>query len=514
MPDASAAAASAFVCAISGQLAEQPVVSRVSGEIFEKRLIIQYLESEGVDPVTKQPLTEADLIDIKLNDEVRVHARPVQTSSIPSLLKTLQDEWDSLMLNNFTLRQEVQAAREELTHALYQNDAACRVINRLSLELQSARSAMSKLPVHRLQQQESENRRPEVEASTEDTDVDMAEALPGLSEQNTNKIGDKGTELSAQRKQKGRKAPQGLVDFDTLANFKETAQHTGIHSTGTPGITCLDLNGRTTLTGGVDKTLALFNLDSEEIEATFKGHKKPITACIIHPQKDVYISSSQDATVKIWEKSSEQAQHTISVHQASISDISLHPTNDFVFAFSEDQFWSLIDINVGQALVKKRDDEDSAPITCGKCHPDGLIFGVGTKDSQVKIWDLRDQKRVAIFPGRHGPVKSLSFSENGYYLASGTDIGEVTIWDLRKLDCVKNIVIDEDKHPVSAISFDQTGSFLAAAASNIIQVYQARSWKVVNTFENHTAPPTSIRFGELAQFIVTSSMDKSIRVFS
>lgn len=158
-----AAAASAFVCAISGDLAEEPVVSPASGEIFEKRLIVKYIDSEGIDPVSKQPLKASEvsqtvpltvslqLVPIKLNDNVRANARPVQTSSIPHLLQMLQNEWDAVMLNNFTLRQEVQSAREELTHALYQNDAACRVINRLSVELQSARSAMAKIPAHRLQ---------------------------------------------------------------------------------------------------------------------------------------------------------------------------------------------------------------------------------------------------------------------------------------------------------------------------------------------------------------------------
>ncbi|CAD5212454.1 unnamed protein product [Bursaphelenchus okinawaensis] len=507
------ASSSAFVCAISGDLAEEPVVSPASGEIFEKRLIVKYIESEGCDPVSKQPLKVADLVAIKLSDEARANARPIQTSSIPHLLQMLQNEWDALMLNNFTLRNEVQSAREELTHALYQNDAACRVINRLSLELQSARNAMANIPAHRLQQSANPETRRQDDNVNDENDVEMGDALPGLSEQNIQKIEEFGNGLSQKRKQKGKKLPEGLASTETLAQFKEGAVHTGLHSVGTPGITCLDLNERLVLTGGVDKTLSLFDLDNEVIEKTFKGHKKQITACIIHPDGDNVVSASQDATVKIWSKSNEQAKHTINIHTGSVNDISLHPTNDYLFAFSEDQHWSVIDLNVGQALVKVKDDQDEAPITCGRCHPDGLIFGLGTRDGNVKIWDVRNQKRVALFTGHQGTVKSLAFSENGYYLASGAEEGEVKIWDLRKLDNVKTFAVGDGSHPVNSVTFDQSGAYLAAAA-NVVQIYQARSWKVVNTFENHSEAVTSVRFGSLATFLVTTSMDKSLRVFN
>lgn len=116
---------------VSNEVPEHPVVSPVSGSVFERRLIEKYIADNGVDPVNGKELTVDQLIEIKsihLSDKflfTRIDlscplAPPIvkpkvpSATSIPAVLKSLQDEWDAVMLNSFTLRQQLQTARQEL----------------------------------------------------------------------------------------------------------------------------------------------------------------------------------------------------------------------------------------------------------------------------------------------------------------------------------------------------------------------------------------------------------------
>lgn len=108
-------------------------------------MIEAYIAENHKDPVTGEDLELSDLLDLKSSRIVT--PRPPSLTSIPSLLSTFQNEWDALALETFTIRQQLHQTRQELATALYQHDAAVRVIARLTKERDEARDALSKVTI-------------------------------------------------------------------------------------------------------------------------------------------------------------------------------------------------------------------------------------------------------------------------------------------------------------------------------------------------------------------------------
>jgi len=68
--------------------------------------------------------------------------RPAAATSIPALLHLFQNEWDTLVLETFALKQKFNSVQQQLSHALYKEDAATRVIARLIKERDAARECV------------------------------------------------------------------------------------------------------------------------------------------------------------------------------------------------------------------------------------------------------------------------------------------------------------------------------------------------------------------------------------
>ena len=58
-------------------------------------------------------------------------------------------------------------------------------------------------------------------------------------------------------------------------------------------------------------------------------------------------------------------------------------------------------------------------------HPDGMIMGGGGVDGNIYIWDMKGQQQRAALQGHSDRITKLTFSENGYYLATASADGTV-----------------------------------------------------------------------------------------
>jgi len=504
-----------LICAISNEVPESPVVSPVSGQVYERRLIEKFISDNGTDPINREPLSVEQLIEIKCSPLVK--PKPPSATSIPAILKSLQDEWDAVMLHSFTLRQQLQTARQELSHALYQHDAACRVIARLNKELTAAREALATLKPQTapLAPGFSEAGRAQVQHSQEAADND-GQQMSGITEEIIEKLTEKANLLTTERKRRGKTAPAGLLSADDIKQFSVKGSHPGLHSASVPGLLAVDISAgdnNKIVTGGADKNATVFNKETETQVVQLKGHTKKVNRVVYHMKEDIVITGSHDNTVRVWNAVSGNCGHVLRVHDGPVTGLSLHATGDFVLTTSSDQHWTFSDIKTGQLVSRVTDTNNPVPLTCAQFHPDGLIFGTGAGDSNVKIWDLKEQLNVANFQHEgQGQISALSFSENGYYLATAGEDCCVKLWDLRKLKNFKTLQLDEG-YEVKDLCFDSSGSYLAVAGSDV-RVYLCKQWEPLKVVSEHTAIATGVRFGQNASYLATTSMDRTLKIYS
>ncbi|EEH40525.1 cell cycle control protein cwf8 [Paracoccidioides lutzii Pb01] len=471
-----------MLCAISGEAPQVPVVSRKSGNVFEKRLIEAYVSENGKDPVTGEDLTVEDLVELKSARVVR--PRPPTLTSIPSLLGVFQEEWDSLALETYTLRQTLAQTRQELSTALYQHDAAIRVIARLTKERDEARDALSKVSV-------GSGRAP---SNGDAMQVDSTGLLPAV----IARIDATQEKLSKTRRK--RTVPEEWATAEIIQELKPTETSEVLYPGGK--FLSLDSSGELALVGGVDGVAGIYSLSEKQIVSSLKVGGAVTDAVWIGDKAAVATSTG---TVKLFENGTEIA--SFNSHAGEAISLAAHATGDILASVGVDKSYVLYDLTTNAVITQIYCD---SALSCVKFHPDGHLLAAGGADGQIKIFDVRTGASAANF-NTTGPLKALFFSENGTWLASVTENSStVSIWDLRKSAEVKVL---ETGNRVDSISWDYTGQFLLTGGPNGVTVrHYSKTSKQWSEPLRSAVPALAVEWRKSAQGIVVLNTEGALTV--
>lgn len=368
-----------------------------SGRVCLKKLLLSKLaENGGQDPFTSAPLSEDQLVT--LSQQNVIPPRPPGVTTMPSLLGLVGKEYESLVLELFDTRKALEETRQELSHALYQNDAAVRVVARLSMERDEARQELQQwkssgggaVEATTTTTEATENAEPPSKRAKTTTESQESSGIPA---EDLETMTATWQTLSKQRKEQ--KKSLVVVSPESLTSSLQEVDKKNWHKTrNKAGIVDLKYTfiSKQILTAGRDKQLICYSLDSKTLTHTINVGVV-VSCCDI--LGNTVVAALPDASVVQYVDGQAVGEPLQVAEDGSTAvDITLHPTGKHVVVTLSSGKILFCGINESGIKVLYTFEAPSNDIvyTSGGLHPDGLICAAGTSAGAIHLWDFKNQK--------------------------------------------------------------------------------------------------------------------------
>lgn len=138
--------------------------------------------------------------------------------------------------------------------------------------------------------------------------------------------------------------------------------------------------------GGADKTVRLWNLDTLTLKRAYRGPRDFITSVEFSRSGKLLAAGALDGRIQIWSVMSSRRLRTLTGHRGRVADLAFSPSGDELASAGED----------------------------------------GT----VRLWDLKRGRILRALTGHVGGATAVAFSPDGRHLASAGVDGRVRLWSL------------------------------------------------------------------------------------
>lgn len=152
-----------------------------------------------------------------------------------------------------------------------------------------------------------------------------------------------------------------------------------------------------------------------------------------------------------------------------------------------------------------------------KFHQNGRLLAIGTRDSTLEIYDIRNWTRIQNIKFNNGAVTEVQWSPDGEKIAVSTNNIKLFVIDTNFYDSTQSVdVTDNTRRNVTAVSWSPDSRFLAASTnarrSKIIDV---SSLTVLREYQHHTVSLLNdIAWNPTRNMVVSIAEDSRSVVFN
>ncbi|KAG7382039.1 WD repeat-containing protein 5 [Phytophthora pseudosyringae] len=253
-----------------------------------------------------------------------------------------------------------------------------------------------------------------------------------------------------------------------------------------------------------DSSVKIWRLTAaDELETTPKtslyGHEAGVSAACWSPDSRHLASASDDRTARLWDVETAKTLATLGVTHRSLDAALTTPLlllegSSATLGLDEDG------VNAGVAAADPPLESHTGFVSCVAFNPQGSLVATGSHDENVRLWDVRSGRTVAIIGAHQEPVVSVQFHPtDGSLLVTGGYDGLVRVWDVASRQCLRTI-ITEPAAPVGSARFTPNGRYvLSSMLDGTVRLWDYMRDTCVRTYSGHANRKFSMQCAFLEQ---------------
>ena len=144
--------------------------------------------------------------------------------------------------------------------------------------------------------------------------------------------------------------------------------------------------------------------------------------------------------------------------------------------------------------------------------PDGKYLASGSEDYTVKIWDAKSGECIQTLEGHSDYVCSVCWSPDGKYLASGSRDKTIKIWDAKSGKELKTL--EGHSELVYSVCWSPDGNYLASGSNDYtLKIWDAKSGEYIRILEGHSENVWSVSWSPDGKYLASGSLDKTVKIW-